>query len=73
MVVYMIFKNKQKPLCAMCEFSKSDEDKLYCTVKDREVSEDDSCRKYKYDIFKKKVIPKKKIDFDKYSQEDFRL
>ncbi len=69
----MIFKNKQKPMCSLCEFAKFNDDEIFCTIKEKVVSEDDSCRKYKYDIFKKKVIPKKKIDFNKYSQEDFRL
>lgn len=47
--------------------------KLFCSQKNKEVSEEDKCRRYKYDIFKKKILPKKKLDFSKYSKEDFRL
>ncbi len=70
----MIFKNKPQPMCCMCEFSSEDSSgNLVCSKKNKQVSEEDKCRKFRYDIFKKKVIPKKNIDFSKYSEEDFRL
>ena len=73
-VIKMIFKNKPNPMCCLCEFSSEDSSgKFFCSQKNKEVSEDDKCRKYKYDIFKKKILPEKKIDFSKYSKEDFRL
>ena len=70
----MIFKNQPKPMCCFCEFSSEDDSgAIICSKKNKQVAEDDKCRKYKYDIFKKKIIPKKNIDFSKYSKEDFRL
>ena len=70
----MIFKNQPKPMCCFCEFSTENEaGEFICSKKNKQVSEDDKCRKYKYDIFKKKIVPKKNIDFSKYSKEDFRL
>lgn len=73
-VIKMIFKNKPDPMCCFCQFMTEDSSgKLFCSQKNKEVAEEDKCRKYKYDIFKKKILPKKKLDFSKYSKEDFRL
>ena len=73
-VIEMIFKSKPKPMCCMCEFVKGETDGgLLCSLKNKQVAEDDKCRKYRYDIFKKRILPKKDIDFSKYSEEDFRL
>ena len=71
----MIFNGAESPKCFFCEYSeKTDEDGIYiCKKKNKTVSENDLCRKYKYDVFKREVKRKKKIEFSKFSEEDFKL
>lgn len=71
----MIFKGVENPKCYFCQYSKKTEieEELFCEKKKKTVSEDYVCRKYKYDIFKRDVKRKKKIDFSRFSEDDFKL
>ena len=71
----MIYKGVDNPRCVFCVNSKKcDEDEMvFCAKKNKNVKEDFVCRKYEYDIFKREIKRKKKPDFSRFSEEEFRL
>ncbi len=71
---FMIYSKVDNPKCATCVFAdlKGNGANALCEIKGS-VPADFCCKKYKYDIFKKKIIPKKNLDLEKYSEKDFSL
>lgn len=71
----MIFKRKDDAMCVYCVHSEkcSEEDYVFCSKKRKQVKEHSSCLRYEYDIFKREVKRKKKPDFSRFSEEDFKL
>ena len=69
----MRIKGTTKPSCALCayaHFEKKDE-QLLCMLTTEETDKDFTCKKFKYDIYK--YQPTKKVNFEKFSKEDFEL
>ena len=62
--------------CFSCEHFRRDEqtgETICIKRKNTPVSEDDVCRKYKYNIFAKQVSRKKELKLDKFDMTDFTL
>ncbi len=71
----MIYSDDINKICALCEFSQTiegDRDNLYCTRQKKNTAINDSCAKFKYDIFKKTVRRKRRLKTD-FNPEDFVL
>ena len=69
----MLFRKKMPRSCLYCIHStKLNEDQMLCTRKGV-VEADGSCRKFRYDPFKRIPPRPKAQDFSKYEQEDFSL
>ena len=69
----MRIKGTSNPGCALCayaHFVKKDE-KLLCTLTNEATDKDFACKKFKYDIYK--YQPAKKLNFEKFTKEDFEL
>ena len=69
----MYIKGRENGCCNQCEYGFFDEEKkqFLCMDKNEETCEDNTCKKFRFDIHKYK--PKKRLVFGKYSQEDFTL
>ncbi len=74
-VKLMFYRGDEEKMCFLCEYSEKtdNEEILFCKKKNKNVSENSLCRKYKYDIFKREIKRKAKKDFSKFSKEDFEL
>ena len=69
----MLFRKKIERSCAYCfHCTKLDDGLVLCTKKGLR-SEDQSCRKFKYDPFKRIPLKAKPLDFSKYEENDFSL
>ena len=70
----MIYSKVENPKCATCANCEIQENggNVLCEIKGT-VPADYCCRKYKYDIFKKKIKPRKKLIKNKFSKDDFLL
>lgn len=69
-MIYSKIENKKCYLCVHAE--KVFSGNVECSVKGT-VPEDFCCKKFKYDIFKKKVKPHKSLQKNKFDKEDFVL
>ena len=69
----MYIKGRENGNCNLCEYGYFDSEKkeFMCMLKGEVTNEDDSCKKFRYDIHKYK--PKKRLVFGKYSEEDFTI
>ncbi|MCD8390607.1 MAG: hypothetical protein LUD03_02050 [Firmicutes bacterium] len=68
----MIYSNDINRVCGMCRFY-SAENGGVCSKRERETEESrEGCKKFSYDILKKPVRRKRKLNTD-FSDEDFRL
>ncbi len=70
----MIYSKQDNPKCTLCAFAEVDKDSgnVNCEHKGT-VPSDFLCRKFKYDIFKKTIRPKKRLSKGGFSKEDFSL
>ena len=70
----MIYSKTENPRCTLCVHA--DENKtsgnILCDIKGT-VPADFVCKKFKYDIFKKTVKPKKKFVKPEFKPEDFSV
>ncbi|MGP1360901.1 MAG: hypothetical protein ACTTK5_00480 [Candidatus Fimenecus sp.] len=67
-----IFSKNITPSCAYCTHAKIAKDnETFLCLKKGIVSNDYSCKKYSYDIFKR--IPKRLNNFQNFSENDFEL
>jgi len=62
--------NQSCALCAYAHYEQKDEQYL-CMLTKKETGKDCTCKKFKYDIYK--YEPAKKVNFEKFSKEDFEL
>ena len=67
--VYPLWEEEELKICRFCAFGAritSSED-VFCEKKKQIISEDNSCKKYRYDVLKKEVRrrPQKKNNFNK--------
>lgn len=67
----MYIKGTEIKKCGLCENYVMQSGKRICRIKEEETAENDSCAKFRYDIFKYK--PKKQFDASKYKKEDFEI
>lgn len=67
-----IFNKKISPACCYCVHGKTSEytDEIFC-LKKGITEKNDSCRHYKYDVFKRE--PQKPTIADGYNPDDFKL
>ena len=71
----MIYSDDINKVCALCEYSQTidgDEENLLCTKQKKNTAINDSCARFKYDIFKKVVRRKRRLKTD-FNPEDFVL
>lgn len=69
----MLFRKKIKRSCAYCRYGAHLEGgEILCSKKGMRTV-DESCRKFKYDPFKRIPHKMKAMDFSKYDNEDFSL
>ena len=69
----MIYSKTENPKCCICtNAQKSSAGNVSCALRGT-VPEDFCCKKFKYDIFKKTVRPKRTLHKDKFSEKDFSL
>jgi len=70
----MIYSNNDNPKCSSCIYATLQENggNALCEIKGT-VPADFCCKKYKYDIFKKKIKPRRKLNTNKFSPDDFAL
>ena len=71
----MIYSDDINKICALCcnaEHISDNEDEMYCSKKKKNTAINDSCKKFEYDIFKKPVHRKRRLNSE-FSPEDFTL
>ena len=70
----MIYSETENPECVICVHAKSGtvSGNVTCDIKGT-VPEDFCCKRFKYDIFKRKVHPKKTFLQKNFSKEDFEI
>lgn len=69
----MLFRKKIQRSCAYClNGTLLEDDQVLCTKKGLR-SVEDSCRKFKYDPFKRVPVKAKPIDFSQFNEHDFSL
>lgn len=69
----MIYSETENPKCCMCVYAeKVVSGNAECSFKGI-VPEDFCCKKFKYDIFKKTIKPKKVLRKHNFSEEDFMI
>ncbi|MBQ8588356.1 MAG: hypothetical protein IJ454_03085 [Clostridia bacterium] len=70
----MIYSQIENPKCNLCVHA--DENKasgnILCDIKGT-VPADYCCKKFKYDIFKKKIKPRQALSQKSYTKEDFSV
>jgi len=69
----MQIKGTSNPCCALCCHAhyQSQNELILCMLTKEETSKTFACKKFKYDIYK--YVPAKKVNFEKFSKEDFQL
>ncbi len=70
----MIFRKDIEPKCRLCANAQPADDSanMHCSLRGT-VPRDFACKKFKYDIFKREIKPKPKLDFGKFSKKDFDI
>lgn len=70
----MIYSKVENPKCNSCAYAtlKQNGNNVLCEIKGT-VPADFCCKKYKYDIFKKKIKPRKTFITNKFTSEDFSI
>lgn len=70
----MIYSTEINKVCGLCQAAKvQSETEIFCPVSGRILpSNEDGCKKFKYDILKKKVRRMRPLKTD-YKKEDFTL
>ena len=70
----MIYSKVDNPKCTLCVHAQihNESDNITCDIKGT-VPADFCCKKFKYDIFKKKIKPRKVLKSQNFSKEDFTL
>ena len=70
----MIYSKVENPKCGLCTHSDSNKTSgnILCDIKGT-VPADFCCKKFTYDIFKKKIKPRQNRNVKEYSTEDFSL
>jgi len=70
----MIYSKPDNPKCTLCVFAEIDPSSgnVKCELKGS-VPGDFCCKKFKYDIFKKTIRPKKRFSGGNFSKDDFVL
>ena len=69
----MLFRKKMPRSCTTCQFGTAfSKDQILC-LKQGVVAESYACRKYRYDPCKRIPPYVKAPDFEKYSDDDFKL
>lgn len=72
----MIYSENINKVCGLCVNAESidgNDESMFCTVKKENVGiSDTECKKFQYDIFKKKVRRKKRLKTN-YDPNDFKL
>lgn len=69
----MLFRKKIERSCAYCLYGAHLEDGVILCSKKGMKTEQDKCRKFKYDPTKRVPKKAKALDFSKYENEDFSL
>ena len=69
----MLFRKKIQRSCNYCSNGTRLNDGSVLCMRRGIVSQDDSCRKFKYDPCKRVPVKQKAPDFSKYDGEDFSL
>lgn len=71
----MIYSDDINKICGLCTMAKAtdgNEDELFCTRTKKSTTVNNSCAKFKYDIFKKPVRRKRRLKTN-FTPEDFSL
>ena len=70
----MIYSKVENPRCSLCVHANENKTSgnVLCDVRGT-VPADFVCKKFSYDIFKKVVKPKKKLNKNNFSAEDFSV
>lgn len=70
----MIYSKVDNPKCTLCVHADihTESENVSCEIKGT-VPADFCCKKFKYDIFKKKLKPRKVLKPQKFSKEDFTV
>ena len=69
----MIYRKVENPSCRLCAHSDTPcSGNVYCSIKGV-VPADYLCKKFKYDIFKRPIKPKKKKNNFKFCEKDFMI
>ena len=69
----MIYDKQIDRICAFCQRGEPLTDDLILCHRCGPVTLDHSCRKFVYDPCKRLPLKEKPLDFQKYSEEDFKL
>lgn len=69
----MLFRKKIERSCAYCIHGASLKDGTVLCAKKGLKTEDDPCRKFRYDPTKRIPAKAKALDFSKYDEQDFSL
>lgn len=69
----MLFKKKIDRSCSYCVHSARLGDGQYLCAKKGLRTQDDACRRFHYDPFKRIPVKAKALDFSKYDREDYSL
>jgi len=70
----MIYSKIDNPKCNICTHADQNKSSgnVLCDIKGT-VPADYCCKKFKYDIFKKKIKPRKSLVSSRYKKEDFSV
>ena len=70
----MIYRQVENPKCFLCRHAKCDETSrnINCSIKGT-VPMDFVCKKFSYDIFKREIKPKVKLNSVKFRKADFEI
>lgn len=69
----MLFRKKMPRSCCYCSYGTKLENNQVLCIKCGVVSDSYACRKFVYDPCKRLPLKEKPLDFQKYSEEDFKL
>lgn len=72
--VYPIWEESELRICRFCAFGAriSTSEEEFCEKKKQIIPEDNSCKKYKYDILKKE-LRRRKPETKKFTKGDFEI
>ena len=70
----LIYSKLENPRCNLCVYADQNKTSgnILCELKGT-VPADFVCKKFKYDIFKKTVKPRKKLEKSRFTSEDFSV